>query len=206
MQPLWPVWWREMYDWGCLSLLPPLLWPWGITEKLCELRGPRGEPTICGAPELAESLPLMFLLYVCSSALSVGPAAEIHVKWGNQDPSFALRRPKLWNQSILENSRIEMCIGEWWVVAMGLAHNVQKTLRVEQKTGVCPGQGQPLGTDLGDSQRKLLAEVVSWHSRQIIEGILQTPSENSSKDRGVAPTPSPCLPVSLIIFITWCLG
>lgn len=78
---------------------------------------------------------------------------------------------------------------------MGLTHNVQKTLRVEQKTGVCPGQGQPLGTDLGNSQRKLLAEVVSWHSRQIIEGILQTPSENSSKDRGVAPTPSPCLPV-----------
>lgn len=78
---------------------------------------------------------------------------------------------------------------------MGLAPSAQKTLRVEQETGVCPGLGQPIGTDLGDSQRKLLAEVVSWHSRKIIEGILQMPSENSSKDRGVAPTPSPCLPV-----------
>lgn len=77
---------------------------------------------------------------------------------------------------------------------MGLAQNAQRTLRVEQETGVCPGLGQPLGTDLGESQRKLLAEVVSLCSRQIIEGILQMPSENLSKDKGLAPTPSPCLP------------
>lgn len=44
---------------------------------------------------------------------------------------------------------------------------------IESGAGVCPGLGQLLGTELGDSQRELLTEVVSLQSRKLIQEIAQ---------------------------------
>lgn len=78
---------------------------------------------------------------------------------------------------------------------MGMAQKRSEDTQSRTGDRCLPRPGPATRHRSGREQRKLLAEVVSLHSRQIIEGILQIPSENSSKDRGVAPTPSPCLPV-----------